>query len=150
MSEKNKGNGSVEFKGKEDVETESLTSDFCARKELGKGTDYVNYLDTSKGTDRKVRLKLEIQTFSAIRKAELSAMSIERFPKDLAKAQDFETELIVAEALSMSHYDIVQLRHNKPSGVYDGIVYLINSRLGTFSGMSQEKVDSAKNVESQD
>jgi hypothetical protein len=57
---------------------------------------------------------------------------------------------MVAEALSMSHYDIVQFKHNKPSGVFDGIVYLVNARLGTFSGMTVDKVERAKNVASQD
>lgn len=141
---------SVEFKEKESVKAVSMTSDFCSQKQLGKGTDYVNYTDSSEGIEQKVRLQLDIQTFSAIRKAELTDMAMERYPKDLVKAQDFETELVVAEALNMSHYDIVQFRHNKPSGVYDGVVYLINARLGTFSGMTMDKVDRAKNVASQD
>ena len=126
-----------------------LTTEYCAKRELGSGVDYVSYLDTSDGVERKVRLQLDIQTFSSARKADLSAIAFQQFPQDPMKAKDFEDELVLAEALGMQHLDIVNLRQNKPSGVYDSIVYLVNARLGTFGAMSQKTADDAKNVESQ-
>jgi hypothetical protein len=142
----------IEFKGQESeqIEAVSLTSDYCAKKELGSGVDHVNYIDTSSGVERKVRLTLNIQTFSSARKADLSALAFQRFPQDPMKAKDFEDELVLAEALGMEHIDIVNLRHNKPSGVFDSIVYFVNARLGTFGAMSQKMADDAKNVESQE
>ena len=141
----------IEFKGQDREQTEvvSLTSDYCAKKELGSGVDHVNYIDTSSGVEKKVKLKIEIQTFSASRKADLTALAMEKYANDPLKAKEFEDELVLAEALGMSHFDIVSLKTNKPSGVYDSIVYLVNARLGTFGAMTPKMVDDAKNVESQ-
>ena len=127
-----------------------LTSDFCAKKQLGKAVDFVVYNDTSSGKEEKVNLQLDIQTFSATRKADLSAIALERFPKDQIMAQMFETELVVAEALNLDHIDVVNFKMNKPAGVWDSIVYLVNQRLGTFGGITKEDVETEKNLDRQE
>lgn len=139
-----------EVKGLVPVKTVKLTSEFCAKKQLGKAVDYVNYVDTSTGKEEQVRLQLDIETFSATRKADLSAIAQDRFPKDPLMVQVFETELVVAEALGIDHVDILNLKSNKPAGVWDSIVYLVNQRLGTFGGITKQDVESEKNLESQE
>lgn len=132
------------------VKAVKLTSDFCAKKQLGKAIDYVTYPDTSEGFEQRVKLELDIQTFSAMRKGDLSAIAFERFPKDPILAQMFETEIIVAEALGMEHLDIVNLKSNLPSGVYDCVVYLVKQRLGEYSGLTETDINEAKNTEGQE
>lgn len=137
-------------KGAMPMKAVKLTSDFCAKKQLGKAVDFVNYIDTSTGVEENVRLQLDIQTFPATRKADLSAIAQERFPKDPLLMQEFETELIISEALGLDHIDIVNLKSNKPSGVWDSIVFLVNQRLGTFGGITKQDVETEKNSERQE
>ena len=132
------------------VRTVKLTSEFCAKKQLGKAVDFVNYIDTSTGVEENVRLQLDIETFSATRKADLSAIAQDRFPKDPLMVQTFETELVVAEALGIDHVDVLNLKSNKPSGVWDSIVFLVNQRLGAFGGLTKQGVEAEKNSESQE
>lgn len=132
------------------VKSVTLTSDFCNQKQLGSFTDYVNYVVEENGQEQPYRLKLDITTFPASKKADLTAIAQERFPKDPMTAKEFENELVVAEALGLDHIDVVNLKATKPAGVWDSIVYLVNSRLGTFAGLTQRDVDEAKNVVGQE
>lgn len=130
--------------------TVRLTSEFCAKKQLGKAVDFVNYVDTSTGVEEDVRLQLDIEIFSATRKADLSAIAQDRFPKDPLMVQIFETELVVAEALGIDHVDVLNLKSNKPAGVWDSIVFLVNQRLGSFGGLTTKGVEEEKNLDGQE
>lgn len=138
-----------EDKGKK-TRMSKLDSKWCKGKQLGRTSDFVEYMDYSGPTPVKERIDFDIEIFPAEKKTYLRAVASDNGKnEDVLEIQENFEDLLNVEALGIDLKDILEFKKNKPVGVYETVSMKVQTALGMLASLTKSEVESAKNSEGQ-